>query len=70
MKITERIFSVETGETIDVERDETAQEQAKRKAFESEMAQQKAEAEAKNAARQAILERLGLTSDELKTILG
>ena len=30
----------------------------------------KAEAEAKEAARQAILDRLGLTADELKTILG
>jgi hypothetical protein len=30
----------------------------------------KAETEAKEAARQAILDRLGLTADELQTILG
>lgn len=34
------------------------------------IANEKAEAEAKETAKQAILDRIGLTADELKTILG
>ena len=63
-----RIHNTETNEVIDREMndDEFAQyeaDQATAKAV-------KAEAEAKEAARQAILDRLGLTADEAKLILG
>jgi len=70
MKITERIHNVETGEIIDVERDETKEETKAR--LDTEKAA-KAYAEAKaqaDAEKSAILTRLGLTEDELKTILG
>jgi hypothetical protein len=70
MKIIERTHNVETGEIIDIERDETKEETKARldaekasKAF----AEARAEQEAKKA---ALLARLGLTEDELKTILG
>lgn len=70
MKITETIYDITTGETSIVERDETKEETKARldadkaaKAY----AEAKAEQEAKKA---ALLARLGLTEDELKTILG
>jgi hypothetical protein len=70
MKITEKEFNVITGETTVTERDETAQEQAARETREAEFAVQQAEAEAKATARQVILDRLGLTADEAKLLLG
>jgi hypothetical protein len=63
-----KIVDVTTGEEII--RDATDEEIAK---FEQEVANaaaQKAEAEAKAAQRQAILDRLGLTSEEAKILLG
>jgi hypothetical protein len=70
MKITEKEFNAITGETTFTERDETAQEQAEREAFEAEAASAKAEAEAKAATRQVILDRLGLTEEEARILLG
>ena len=70
MKIIERTYNAETGKTTDIERDETAQEKAKRESFEIEVAQLKAEADAKAATRQAILDRLGLTAEEAQLLLG
>jgi hypothetical protein len=70
MKIIERTFNTETGETVDIERDETTAEKKAREASEKQYAQAKAESEAKATARAAILDRIGLTADELKTILG
>ena len=63
-----RIHNAETDEVIDREMndDEFAQ-------FEADQARQataKAEAAAKESAKAAILDRIGLTADELKTILG
>ena len=63
-----RIHNTETNEVID--REMTA---AELKVYEADQAAQaiaKAEAEAKAVARQAILDRLGLTADEAKLILG
>ena len=63
-----RIHNVETNEVTD--REMTA---AEFKIYEAEQAAQaiaKAEAEAKQTARQAIADRLGLTSDELQVLLG
>ena len=54
----------------DLVRDATAEEIAVFKAKEIEEANKKAEAEAKETFKAAILDRLGLTADELKTILG
>ena len=69
MKIIEKEFNVQTGEETITERDETAAEQSAREAREAERATQQAEAEAKATARQAILDRLGLTADEAKLLL-
>ena len=70
MKIIERTHDIETGEIVDIERDETAAEKKAREAREKESAAAQAEAEAKAAQRQAILDRLGLTADEAKLLLG
>ena len=70
MKITEKEFNAITGETIITKRDETTSEQSAREAREAEIAARQAEAEAKAQAKAAILNRIGLTADELKTILG
>lgn len=70
MKITEKIFNVETGETTFTERDETKEETKARLDAEKAI-QDYADAQAKaEAEKAAILSRLGLTEDELKTILG
>ena len=70
MKIIERTVNTETGETFDIERDETAAEKKAREASEKEYAAKQADDKAKATARAAILDRIGLTADELKTILG
>ncbi len=70
MKIIERIFNAETGETVDIERDETAAEKKEREISQKQAAIIKAEAEAKETSKQAILDRLGLTADEAKLLLG
>jgi len=70
MKIIERTFNAETGETIDIERNETVAEKKFRETKEKEFAIEQAEAEAKATARQAIADRLGLTADELAVLLG
>ena len=70
MKITERTFNAETGETVDIERDETAAEKKNREAKAKEVAAELADANAKETAKAAILDRIGLTADELQTILG
>jgi len=63
-----RIHNSETDEVIDREMNdaEFAQYQIDKTADELN----KSEAEAKATAKQAILDRLGLTADEFKTILG
>jgi len=61
-------FNCETGEEI--VRDATAEEIAQMKIDADNALARKAEAEAKDAARQAILDRLGLTADEVKLLLG
>lgn len=70
MKIIEKEFNVLTGEETITERDETKEETKARLDAEKAAkayAEAKAQAEADKA---AILARLGLTEDELKTILG
>ncbi len=70
MKIIEKEFNVLTGEETITERDETIAEKKAREKLEKEIAAEKAEAEAKETQRQAILDRLGLTADEAKLLLG
>ena len=61
-------FNCETGEEI--VRDATAEEIAQMAIDATASQARKAQAEAKEAQRQAILDRIGLTADELQTILG
>jgi hypothetical protein len=63
-----RIHNIETNEIIDREMndDEFSQYEAHQLA----LITRKAEAEAKAAEKQAILDRIGLTTDEAKLILG
>ena len=63
-----KIVNVTTGEEI--VRDATAEEIAQMEIDAANAVARKTEAEAKEAARQAILDRIGLTADELQTILG
>jgi len=63
-----KIVNCETGEEI--VRDANAEELAQLEIDAANAQAIKAEAEAKEAAKAAILDRIGLTVDELKTILG
>jgi hypothetical protein len=63
-----KIVNVETGEEI--VRDATIEEIAQIEIDADSVVAEKAEAEAKLTTKQAILDRIGLTADELKTILG
>ena len=65
---TIRIHNVETDEVIDREMNDV--EFANYQADQAAQAIAKAEANAKETAKAAILDRIGLTADELKTILG
>ena len=67
-KLQVKEVNCETGEEI--VRDATAEEIAQIKLDADNAAAKKAEAEAKESQRQAILDRLGLTADEAKLILG
>jgi hypothetical protein len=63
-----RIHDLETNEVIDREMDDA--EFAQYQANQAAQAIAKAETEVKETAKAAILDRIGLTADELKTILG
>lgn len=63
-----KIVNAETGEEII--RDATNEEIAQMEQDKAEMIAQKTAETQKSIQRQAILDRIGLTSDELKTILG
>jgi hypothetical protein len=67
-KLQVTIVNCETGEVI--VRDANAEELAQIELDAANAAAAKAEAEAKAADKSALLARLGLTEDELKTILG
>jgi hypothetical protein len=67
-KPTIRIHNTETDEIID--REMNKDEFAQYKIDEADAVAEKAEAEAKATAKLAILDRIGLTADELKLILG
>ena len=63
-----KIVDLSTGEEI--VRDATTAEIKQIEAKEAKTLIEKAQVEAKKAEREAILDRLGLSADELKTILG
>ena len=64
--------NVETGEIVEVQLSAAEVKQLEKEQAEIEQKQAiaQAEAEAKATAKAAILNRIGLTADELKTILG
>jgi len=63
-----RIVNCKSGEIIDRE---LTDDEIKQQEIDSKIIEElKIEAEARQAAKQVILDRLGLTADELKTILG
>ena len=66
------IVDCSTGTVTEVEltAEEIAQREADAAAFAEAKAKEEAEAQAKAEARAAILERLGLTEDEAKVLLG
>jgi hypothetical protein len=70
--MTKLIVNVETGETL--ERELNKAEKDQQKIDEAEIAEAlviaEAKEEVKTTGKQAILDRIGLTADELKTILG
>ena len=70
MKITEKIVDITTGEETIIERDETTSEKKARENYQTELAKKEAELQSKATARQVILDRLGLTADEAKLLLG
>jgi len=70
MKIIEKIVDIQTGEETIIERDATAQEIAEHQAFEAAFAAKAAEQAAKAQARQDLLDRLGITEEEAKLLLG
>ena len=70
MKITEKEFNVITGEETITEREETAAETKARLERAKEVAAAQAQAEAKKAARSAVLTKLGLTAEEAQALLG
>ena len=70
MKIIEKEFNVLTGEEKITERDETLEEKERREIFEAEIKLAEENAQAKAAAKAALLERLGITEEEAKLLLG
>ena len=72
MADTKIIVNCETGEVQELEltADEVAQREADAAAYAAQKAQEDADKQAKADAKAAIATRLGLTSDELATLLG
>jgi hypothetical protein len=70
MKIIEKIYDIQTGKETFVERDENPAETKARLDDAKALAAMQAEAEAKAMQKAPILERLGITEDEAKLLLG
>jgi hypothetical protein len=70
MKIKEKIYDATTGEETIIERDESAAETKSRLDSQKKLEAYQAEAEVKKAARQVILDKLGLTTDEAQLLFG
>lgn len=70
MIIIEKLVDVKTGEEQIIEREESTNEKKEREAIEIANSKLKAEQAAKAEQRAALLERLGITEDEAKLLLG
>lgn len=68
--MTEKMFRTEDGVAVELTQEEIEEVLQMRQEAAQLQTQRKAEAETKAAEKQAILDRIGLTADELKTILG
>ena len=71
MKIQERIFNSETGETVDIEREETPDEKIAREKGQLEYAQRQAESQALEQVKSVAIGKLaalGLTTDDLRAL--
>ena len=68
--MTRPMVRIYTGKDEFIDREMNDAEFKQHKIDEADYKAAKAEADAKAAAKQAILDRIGLTADELKTILG
>ncbi len=66
--LTVKEHNTETGEIV--ERELNAKELAQHVAYLSEQETKKAEQAAKDAAKQAVLDKLGLSADEIAALLG
>lgn len=69
MKIIEKIYDVQTDEETLIERDETPAEKLIREKLEGDIAAKALENSTKEAARKAILDKLGITEEEAKLLL-
>jgi hypothetical protein len=69
MKITVKEFNVVTGEETIIERDETADELKARNIYETEQAERLTLKAKADAAKKAVLTKLGLTADEVAALL-
>jgi hypothetical protein len=70
MKIIERIHNVETGEIVDIEREETKEETKARLDMDKAAAEAAAIAAQKATDRAALLAQLGITEEQAKLLLG
>jgi len=70
MKLTEKIYDITTGEETIIEREATPEEAQQRLDELAQTQAEQAEAKAKADAKAAIADRLGLSADELATLLG
>ena len=66
----EKTFNVETGEETIIERELNAEELLEQKALLADQAKRDAEQALKEAARQLVLDKLGLSADEVAALLG
>tara|TARA_R110002126_G_scaffold31215_1_gene100879 strand:- start:106 stop:318 length:213 start_codon:yes stop_codon:yes gene_type:complete len=69
MKIIEKEFNAITGEETITEREETATETKARLDLAKEIADKQTAAETRAIARQAVLDKLGLTTEEIAALL-
>jgi hypothetical protein len=68
MKVIEKEFNILTGEETITERDETPAETKARLDRAKEIEKEQAEKAAKEAARQAVLDKLGLTAEDIAAL--
>ena len=69
MKRLEKIIDIQTGEETIIERDETPDEAKERQEYELRAAKIAADEKAKDAARQVILDKLGITQEEASLLI-